>query len=85
MEYTDTINKLEHRLVRHESGDVSLGQFTLPKGLQHRQYVGIVAMFEALELQKTVWADPPHCSVTYEDVANMRELANQLMNAKGTV
>lgn len=85
MEYNEIVKHLERRLVHHESGDVSLGQFTLPKGLQHRQYVGIVAMFEALEMQKTVWADPPHCSVTYEDVANMRDLANQLMNAKGTV
>lgn len=49
MEYNETVKKLERYLVRHESGDVSLGEFTLPKGLQHRQYIGIAAMFVAMD------------------------------------
>lgn len=83
MEYNETVKKLERALVRHESGDVSLGEFTLPKGLQHRQYIGIAAMFVAMDWGLQVKADVPCSMVGAEDVKGMVELANQLMNARG--
>lgn len=81
----EQIKKIERVLIQRQSGDISIGSFILPRGLQWRQYVGIAAMLEAIKLSQTVQTDPPHSKVCGEDVVNMIETANELMNAKGTV
>lgn len=81
----DQIKTVERTLIRRDNGDISIASFILPRGLQHRQYVGIAMMLEAMKMHELVLADPPHMKVTADLVADMVETANDLMNSKGVI
>lgn len=80
----DQIKTVERMLNRRDTGDIGIANFILPRGLQHRQYVGIAMMVEAMKMHELVLADPPHMKVTADLVADMVDTANELMNSKRT-
>ena len=98
-QYNNTIKHLESQLTLHPSGDITYHQFTLPKGLQWKQYVGIVAMLECLRHQHVVEAsrayeqkmsgtDPVsvHTRVAPGlELVGLDELANKLMSETSVV
>lgn len=74
-------------LTIHQSGDVTWMGFTFPKGLAHKQYVGLVLMVKAAMMGADLKAgeDTPGFPFTYNQLADLEERANKLMSEGSVV